>query len=223
VCLNGTIDDFPAVAIHQVQNGADGKVDLATTITLARHQEARLLGPVGLTDPFHWTETHIGNQCGQSLTGSSLVNPLAGVDWTKVITDMDCSYLGQGLQLDVLQFADITGDGMAESFVAVSCKPINDSWPDFLEVFDGASDPTHPRHMATLLDYHDSPPEVPNDGPNGPGNGSGLYIQSITILGRTVIIKSVAGYHTGITPVDVTDSFTWNGSSFTRGPRTVGK
>ena len=76
--------------------------------------------------------------------------------------------------------------------------------------------PVHPRHMATLLDYHDSPPEVFHD--------SGLYIQSnqeITISGRTVTIQSGAGYHVGGPWLIVTDMFTWDGSRFVRGPRSV--
>ena len=99
-----------------------------------------------------WKNPHVLNEWVSGLVAATArvsgdqslitltVNPLADVDWTKVITDMDCSYLGQGLQVDALQFADVTGDGKAEAFVAVSCKPINDSWPDYFEVFDGASE-----------------------------------------------------------------------------------
>jgi len=221
VCLKGTIDNFPATAVHQVHYDSSGK---ATAITLARHEAARLLGPAGLTDPFHWTETHVGNQCGQSLTGSSPANPLGKVDWTHVVTESELGCNGTtpghigpnlGVEVDAKQFADVTGDDNAEAFVAVACVGSTESWPDRLEVFDGASDPDHPRRIATLLDYQDG-----TDGTDG----YGLRIQSITISGKMVTIVS-----RGWTPGEcfacgdqrITDTFTWNGSSFTRGSRLV--
>jgi O-glycosyl hydrolase len=145
---------------------------------------------------------------------------LRGVDWTKVLTSTELGCNGPsapnlGTQVDVKQFADVTGDNNAEAFVAVACVGSTESWPDRLEVFDGASDPAHPRHIATLLNYQDG-----TDGTNG----YGLRIQSITISGKRVTIVS----H-GWTPGEcfacgdqrVTDTFTWNGSSFTRGSRSV--
>src|SRR5207237_1095067 len=117
VCVKGTIDDFPAVAIHQVHYDADGKVSAATKpVTLADHKESESL--LGLMDPFHWTETHIGNQCGQSLTGSSPVNspvnPLENVDWMRVVTqtELGCDNPDYGphlgVEVDAKQFADVT-------------------------------------------------------------------------------------------------------------------
>ena len=152
--------------------------------------------------------------------GATTENPLGKVDWTKAVTETDLGCNGptgpnNGELVDEKQFADVTGDGKEEAFVAVACRGITESWPDRLEVFDGASDPAHPRRIATLLDYQDG-----TDGTNG----NGLRIQSIMISGKMVTVVS-----DGWTPGEcfacgdqqATDTFTWNGSGFTRGPRSV--
>jgi Alpha/beta hydrolase of unknown function (DUF915) len=151
-------------------------------------------------------------------------NPLGKVDWTKVVTETDLGCNGPtgphlGVQIDEKQFADVTGDGTKEAFVAVACVASTSSWPDRLEVFDGASDTAHPRLIATILDYKDGTDE------RGLRIGSNFGIpQSITISGRTVTVVS-HGY--AATDPDccfslkITDTFTWNGSGFTRGPRSV--
>jgi hypothetical protein len=149
---------------------------------------------------------------------------LTRVDWTKVVTETDLGCNGPtrphlGVQVDEKQFADVTGDGKKEAFVAVACVASTSSWPDRLVVFDGASDPAHPRLIATLLDYQDGTDE------RGLRIGSNVGIpQSITISGQTVTVVSL-----GYAPTDpdccpsrqITDTFTWNGSGFTRGPRSV--
>jgi len=150
------------------------------------------------------------------------------VDWTKVVTETDLgcndTTLGHvgpnlGVLVDEKQFADVTGDGKEEAFVAVACVASTSSWPDRFEVFDGASDPAHPRRIATLLDYQDGTDE------RGLRIGRNVGIpQSITISGRTVTVVSL-----GYAPTDpdccpsrqITDTFTWNGSDFTRGSRSV--
>src|SRR2546427_2883192 len=149
---------------------------------------------------------------------------LTTVNWTKVVTETDLGCNGPtgphlGVQVDEKQFADVTGDGKKEAFVAVACVASTSSWPDRLEVFDGASDPAHPRLIATLLDYKDGTDE------RGLRIGGNVGIpQSITISGRTVTVVS-DGY--AATDPDccfslqITDTFTWNGSGFTRGPRSV--
>jgi len=141
-----------------------------------------------------------------------------------VVTEADLGCNGPtgphlGVEVDEKQFADVTGDGKKEAFVAVACVASTSSWPDRLEVFDGASDPAHPRRIATLLDYQDGTDE------HGIRIGRNFGIpQSITISGRTVTVVSL-----GYVPTDanccfsrqITDTFTWNGSGFTRGPRSV--
>jgi hypothetical protein len=156
-----------------------------------------------------------------SLTATRESSPLEDVDWTQVVTqkELGCDNPNygpnHGVEVDAKQFADITGDGKAEAFVAVACVGSTESWPDRLEVFDGASDPAHPQRTAILLDYQDG-----SDG----SSGEGLRIHSITISGKLITVVS-----RGWTPEEcytcgdqrVTDIFTWNGSSFTRGSRSV--
>ncbi len=151
-------------------------------------------------------------------------NPLEKVDWTKVVTETDLGCNGPtgpnlGVEVDEKQFADVTGDGKKEAFVAVACVASTSSWPDRLEVFDGASDPAHPRLIATLLDYKDGTDE------RGLRIGKNFGIpQSITISGRTATVVS-HGYAAADSnccfSLQITDTFTWNGSGFTRGPRSV--
>lgn len=93
------------------------------------------------------------------------------------------------------------------------------SWPDVLLVFDGASDITHPQLMAILLGYHDGTDARGLQ----MGDLSGIP-RSITISGQTVTVVSL-GYVSSdpncCPSQRVTDTFTWNGSGFTRGARSV--
>jgi hypothetical protein len=138
---------------------------------------------------------------------------LGSVDWARTIRDVDCSTTGHGLEVDAVQYGDVTGDGKPEAFVAVACVPVTSSWPEQLKVFDGASDPSKPRRIATLLGYDDGT------------DGRGLRIASITVTGRNVVVKSL-GYHpddpnAAAPRYHVQDSFTWDGDHFVRGPRKV--
>lgn len=156
--------------------------------------------------------------------GTTTENPLGKVDWTKAVTETDLGCNAptgpnHGVEVDEKQFADVTGDGKKEAFVAVACVASTSSWPDRLEVFDGASDPAHPRRIATLLDYKDGTDE------RGLRIGSNFGIpQSITISGRTITVVSHGYASTDPNccfSLQITDTFTWNGSGFTRGPRSV--
>jgi len=150
------------------------------------------------------------------------IPPLKEVDWTKVVPEKELGCLPpvspsdpHGVQVDAKQFADVTGDGKPEAFVVVACIGSTESWPDRLEVFDGASNPAHPRRIATLLDYQ--------DGTDG-HHGLGLRIQSIKVPGKHVIVVSkgwLSGECFACGDRQVTDTFTWNGSRFIRGPRSV--
>jgi hypothetical protein len=155
-------------------------------------------------------------------------NPLEDVDWTqippKLDTELGCngpSAPNLGVLVDVKQFADITGDGEAEAFVAVACVGSTESWPDRLEVFDGASDSTNPRLIATLLDYNNAPDSESYYGPKSVN----LRIDSITVSGKTVIVKSYGWWavtdYFACKTMQVTDTFTWNGNGFTQGPRSA--
>ena len=156
---------------------------------------------------------------GTSLTP---IPSLQETDWTKVVVAKE---LGcpppvspsdpHGVQVDAKQFADVTGDGKPEAFVAASCVGSTESWPDRLEVFDGASDPSHPRRIAILLNEQDG-----TDSPDG----FGLRIQSIKVSGKQVTVVSkgwLPGECFACGDRQVTDTFTWNGTRFIRGPRSV--
>ena len=147
---------------------------------------------------------------------------LEGVDWTKMVTstELGCNTPtgpGHGVEVDAKQFADVNGNGNAEAFVAAACVGSTESWPDRLEVFDGASDPAYPRRIATLLNYQ--------DGTDG-NRGYGLRVQSITVSGKQVTVVSkgwLPGECFACGDRLVTDTFTWNGKSFIRGARSVTK
>jgi hypothetical protein len=161
--------------------------------------------------------------CQSSQATQEQGNPLGNVDWSKVITPTTLGCIGDhpSVTVDEKQFADVTGDGKAEAFVAVACTAQTSSWPDRLEVFDGASSATVPRLMTTLLDYH--------DGTDSRGLRMGKNVgipQSINISGAKVTVVSY-GYAASDANCcfsqRVTDTFTWNGKGFTRGQRSIDK
>lgn len=247
VASDGTVDI--EVTLHQSDYPSGGTCDLYNHFSILPHNDAGTFDLTGEGSGFpdlaviqggqvvyadqgtHATELcfspvykrHYDYHPGPRETPTT-ENPLGKVDWTKVVTETDLGCNGPtgpnlGVEVDEKQFADVDGDGMEEAFVAVACVASTSSWPDRLEVFDGASDPSHPRHIATLLDYQDGTDE------RGLRMGSNFGIpQSITISGQTVSVVSL-----GYAPTDpdccprwqVTDTFTWNGSGFTRGPRSV--
>ena len=210
-----------ATGAHSIESRCgplvDGTHDLyGLTGTLWTHSDVkncRYVIPKIVAYAYHPTSKATANE-----------NPLGKVDWTKVVTETDLGCNGPtgphlGVQVDEKQFADVTGDGKKEAFVAVACVASTSSWPDRLEVFDGASDPAHPRLIATLLDYKDGTDE------RGLRIGGNVGIpQSITISGRTVTVVSdgyAATDSNASLSLQITDTFTWNGSGFTRAPRSV--
>jgi len=152
----------------------------------------------------------------------SPVNQLKNVDWTHVVSanELGCNDPDHGphlgVEVDAKQFADITGDNNEEAFVAVSCVPSTSSWPDRLEVYDGASNVAHPRRLAVLLDYKASP--------DGTNDGIGILIREISVSSKTVTVVS-AGLRASdpncCPGAKVTDKFTWDGSRFAHDSRSV--
>jgi hypothetical protein len=135
-------------------------------------------------------------------------SPLDGVDLARAVR-LDCSQAGGPAQVDEQAFGDVNDDGIDDAVVAAACTASTSSWPDRVEVFDGASpDPAHPRRLATLLDDGDGTDE------------RGVRVQGIRIRGTTVTVTS-----TGYLAADpnaapsqrVVDTFTWDGDGF--GPR----
>ncbi len=157
-------------------------------------------------------------------TGPHSATPVTmqAVDWTQVVNDLGCTQSGapdRGVQVDEIQFADVTGDSKPEVFVAVSCVPETTNRPSRLDVFDGASDPMRPHRIATLLGEA--------TGPNGKGlllgaNRGSDPNPSITIDGPKVTVVSVgyAAQDTDCCPtLQIVDTFTWTATRFARGPR----
>jgi len=244
VASDGTVDI--EVTLHQSDYPSGGSCDLYDHFSILPHNDAGTFDLTGEGSGFPDLAVIQGDKVVYADQGThatelcfSLVhkrhydyhptateNPLGKVDWTKVVTQTDLGCNGPtgpnlGVQVDEKQFADVTRDGKEEVFVAVSCVASTSSWPDRLEVFDGASDPAHPRRIATLLDYHDGTDE------RGLRMGRNFGIpQSITISGQTVVVVSL-GYASSdpdcCPSQKVTDTFTWNGSGFTRGKRLVTK
>jgi hypothetical protein len=135
-------------------------------------------------------------------------NPLAGVNLARAVR-INCSQAIGPAQADARAYGDLNGDGIGDAVVAAACTASTSSWPDQVEVFDGASpNPARPRRLATLLDYGDGTDD------------RGLRVQDIRIRGATVTVTSTA-----YVPADpnaapsrrVVDTFTWDGHGF--GPR----
>jgi hypothetical protein len=79
-------------------------------------------------------------------------NRLAGLDWSKVPSDLDCTGSGvKGLEVGGAQYADVRGKGTIDAFVWRNCAHVASSWPYRLEVFDGSSDPQAPKRIAVLV------------------------------------------------------------------------
>jgi O-glycosyl hydrolase len=234
VATNGDTKDHPVTYNLEHFTSVTGSVSPYTTSAdnNANYKNSPLTIPISGTQftvsvPKQSITTYVIHNISELSSGNpgtTTENPLGKVDWTKAVTETDLGCNGPtgphlGVQVDEKQFADVTGDGKKEAFVAVACVASTSSWPDRLEVFDGASDPAHPRLMATLLDYKDGTDE------RGLRIGSTVGIpHSITISGQTATVVSL-----GYAPTDpnccpsrqITDTFTWNGSGFTRGPRSV--
>jgi hypothetical protein len=128
-------------------------------------------------------------------------NRLAGVDWSKVASDMDCTGSGvTGLEVGGARYADVRGKGTVDAFVWRNCAHVASSWPYRLEVFDGSSDPEAPRRIAVLV------PESER-----------LLIKSLSFQNNTVVVDGSA-----YAPDDpnccptlvVNKAFVWTGTTF---------
>ena len=89
-----------------------------------------------------------------ALSESPSVDALAGVGWADHVRDCSVDHGGSGLGtvIDDVVKGDLTGDGRVETLVVDRCESSTSSWPQQIEVFDGASDPAAPRRLGVLLD-----------------------------------------------------------------------
>jgi hypothetical protein len=83
----------------------------------------------------------------------SLADPLAGVHWADQVRDCSAANGGSGLGtvVDSVDKGDLTGDGRMDTLVVDECKASTSRWPSVVEVFDGASDPSRPTRLGTLM------------------------------------------------------------------------
>jgi len=109
-------------------------------------------------------------------SASASVDALAGVRWADHVRDCSIEHGGSGLGtvIDDVVKAELTGDGRVETLVLDRCESSTSSWPQQIEVFDGASDPTKPARLGVLLE------------------GDGEYPRDVSVMaepgGRVVIV-----------------------------------
>jgi hypothetical protein len=93
--------------------------------------------------------------CGaDTVPAAPAADALANVRWEDHVRD--CSIEqggpGQGTIIGDVVKGDVTRDGRVDTLVVDECRSPTSSWPQAVEVFDGASDPAKPTRIATLLD-----------------------------------------------------------------------
>jgi len=81
-------------------------------------------------------------------------SPLQGADWAKV-TNFRCPLDDQRVLVDKAVYGDITGDGVADAVVSLTCSTTTSSNPLRVEAFDGTSAPAHPRSLGVLVSETD--------------------------------------------------------------------
>jgi len=73
------------------------------------------------------------------------------VDWTTVITDLNCSPMNRGVEIDGVLYGDVRGSGTDDALVWADCVHYTSPWPYQLEVFDGRSNAANPTRLAVLV------------------------------------------------------------------------
>lgn len=83
----------------------------------------------------------------------------------------------QDLPIEVqrLERADLTGDGVPEALVARTCEPVTSRWPSTVEIFDGAT-AEKPRRIGVLLE------DV--------GAADHPWFTSLSVSGGTITVKA---------------------------------
>lgn len=82
------------------------------------------------------------------------VSPLLGADWAKVTT-FRCPSDDQRVLVSNVEYGDITGDGVADAVVSLTCSTTTSSNPLRIEAFDGSSPPAHPKSLGVLVSETD--------------------------------------------------------------------
>jgi hypothetical protein len=138
------------------------------------------------------------------------LNPLEKTRWSQVIRNEDCIYEqdGFGTQIDGVRYADVTGDGVPDAFVIVTCEASTSSWPEEVQVFDGSSDPRRPTRIGRLM-RHDP-----------------AHVREITLAfkGHTIRVRGEGLSERAplcCSDLSVEQAFTWTRGTFKAGDRLV--
>ncbi|MGR7025551.1 hypothetical protein [Geodermatophilus sp. URMC 62] len=77
--------------------------------------------------------------------------PLGNLDWTSpALADPNCSELGLDPRSGPTVYADLTNDGVKDALVTFSCETSTGGYPEYVQLFDGASPTGRPRALADL-------------------------------------------------------------------------
>lgn len=129
-----------------------------------------------------------GTATGGTATRGTAADRLADVEWRTFVAT--CPLAEQKMLVRIVYTADVTGDGVPDSLVSDTCSTESTHNANTVEVFDGASDPSKPRRLATLLS--DDAQSIP-------------WVLSLTTSGKTVTIK--AGGYSARAPMSCTDLY----------------
>ncbi|MDP9797717.1 hypothetical protein J2S43_006229 [Catenuloplanes nepalensis] len=135
-------------------------------------------------------------------------------DWKAALAAaLECPAAALPVEQGPMFNRDITGDGVPDVLVAAACTGSTSSWPSVVHAYDGAPPAGQWRRLGVLLTQGDGVDE------------RGLRVKQILIDDGTVVVTSRAFQQkddnaSGGT-LTVTDRFTWSGTGFTRGERTI--
>ena len=111
---------------------------------------------------------------------------------------------GMPTEIQRLERADVTGDGVAEALVARTCEPSTSRWPSTVEVFDGTTG-EKPRRIGVLLE--------------DAGAEDHPWFTSLTVSAGTVTVKAHGvgeGSPMACPNLKLTYSYRYDGGRFTR-------
>ncbi|HEX4246938.1 MAG TPA: hypothetical protein VH008_03665 [Pseudonocardia sp.] len=170
------------------------------------------LAAVGLAGCGSSTSTSAGSASSAAPTTSTkpAASPLKGADWAKV-TSFRCPAPDQKVLVDHVTYGDITGDGVPDAVVSLTCSTETSSNPLRVEAFDGTSPQAHPRSLGVLVSETDP-----------------LYVEEaeVTIAQPTVTVSGK-----GVGPdaalaagaqVEFSQTFTYQNGTMHPGPRKTG-
>jgi hypothetical protein len=142
---------------------------------------------------------------------AAAANPFAHTDWTTA-TGYHCPSDGQRVLLDKVVTGDLTGDGVPDAVVVLTCDTTTSSNPVQVAAFDGSSpDPAHPRSLGVLIAADDPAFYVRQA-------TATIAAGTVTVTGQAIGSDEPLAADPDIT---LTQTFTYRGGTLVPGPRTV--